>query len=234
MQSRSCLCWFGLVLLLGYRPPAPHPLIIKFVHFVGSLPLRLSTSSYTNCFDEPFTIEQCKYYVSDIRVIGDDAAVETVFPGSHLVDAADSSSLILHLAGDIPRIVAVRFEIGVDSSINLAGVQNGDLDPMLGMFWTWNTGYIYAKLEGQSDSAHAPAHRFTWDVGGYRPGANAVREITLPLQHPATNVTVCADLLSWFNGRHPIRLSRSPVCHQPGSLAMQLADNYSTMFSIAP
>ena len=52
---------------------------------------------------------------------------------------------------------------------------------MLGMFWTWNSGYIYARLEGQSDSAKAPAHRFTWDIGGYKAAANAAREIVLAI-----------------------------------------------------
>jgi hypothetical protein len=131
-----------------------------------------------------------------------------------------------------PRtFTSISFDIGVDSLTNTGPVKTGDLDPMLGMFWTWNTGYIYARLEGESDSAHAPAHRFTWDVGGYRP--NAKRTIALPLDNkkPITDIEITADLLKWFDGSHPIHLSQHPICHQPGDLAMQLADNYSTMFT---
>jgi hypothetical protein len=242
-------------------------LTIHFSFFVGAQPLRLSTAYYKNQFGESFSVQQCKYYISAIRVTSADGTTQTLFAGSHLVDAADSSTLTLQIPTSSDQITAIRFIIGVrtgvdsgtgvDSAANTNGVQTGDLDPMLGMFWTWNTGYIYARLEGTSDSAHAPAHRFTWDVGGYRPGANATREITLSL--PAANMPAAevqsssasaplpppagassraleirADLLRWFDGRHPIHLAQSPICHQPGPLAMQLADNYATMFSIAP
>ena len=43
---------------------------------------------------------------------------------------------------------------------------------------------------------------------------------------------IVADILKWFDGVHPLKISQSPTCHQAGKLAMQLADNYSTMFSI--
>jgi hypothetical protein len=119
---------------------------------------------------------------------------------------------------------------------NTQGVMTGDLDPMHGMFWTWNSGYIYARLEGQSDSAKAPAHRFTWDIGGYKANANAARQILLniPANRQGTQFTIEADITKWFDGKTPVKLSRSPTCHEPGTLAMQIADNYSTMFSIAP
>lgn len=233
MRLRSYLSLFGLVLLLGYRPAGPHTLTIRFAHFVGDLPLQLAVYSYTNSFKETFTIEQFKYYISDIRITGDDAVEESVLKGAHLVDAADSSTMTIQINTTLQKLSTIRFKIGVDSQTNTSGIQSGDLDPMLGMFWTWNTGYIYARLEGQGDSVHAPAHRFTWDVGGYRANVNAVREIALQIPTPKKPITIQANLLHWFDGRHQVRLSRSPICHQPGDLAMQLADNYSTMFSIA-
>jgi hypothetical protein len=215
--------------------PTVYSLIIHFSFFVGGQSLHLSTAQYKNGYGEPFTIDQCKYYVSAIRVIGDHGETQTVLDQSHLVDAADSGTLTLHLTASIPAITKILFTIGVDSSANSGGVQTGDLDPMLGMFWTWNTGYVYARLEGISDSAHAPAHRFTWDVGGYRPGVDATREVVLSLDgHSGHEIDIRSDLLRWFDGHHPIHLSQSPICHQPGALAMQLADNYATMFSIAP
>jgi hypothetical protein len=242
--------------------PNLYSLIIHFSFFVGGQPLQLSTGHYLNEYNEPFTVDQCKYYISAIQVIGDHDEIQTIFAASHLVDAADSASLTLHLTTAILKITKIRFTIGVDSEANTGGVHTGDLDPMLGMFWTWNTGYIDARLEGQCDSTPAPAHRFTWDVGGYRPGVNAARQVVLSVPpttrsasakpalatrstspKPATeppasaalrNLDLRADLLHWFEGPHPIHLSQSPICHQPGPLAMQLADNYATMFSIAP
>jgi hypothetical protein len=225
---------FGFVLILGYRPVASFPLTIHFSFFVGEQPLRLSTASYKNPFGEPFSVDQYKYYISQIDVSGPDGVEQKVLTSPHLVDAADTSTLTLHLTTGIAPVTSIRFDIGVDSSAVSSGVPTGDLDPMLGMFWTWNTGYIFARLEGRSDSAHTAGHRFTWDVGGYRPGVEASREIVLPLGAGPRTIGIRANLLRWFDGKHPTHLSQSPNCHQPGTLAMQLADNYSTMFSIVP
>ena len=240
--------------------PQLYSFIIHFSLFVGQQPLQLASAQYKNAYNEPFSIEQCKFYVSAIQVIGAHGETQILQENPHLVDAADSASLTLRFTTDIAAIKSISFDIGVDSTASTGGVHTGDLDPMLGMFWTWNTGYIDARLEGQSDSAHAPAHRFTWDVGGYRPGVNATRQValslsaasSLPASSPiATEPTrtasspapraisqaprvldIRADLLRWFDGPHPIHLSKSPICHQPGPLAMQLADNYATMFSV--
>lgn len=38
--------------------------------------------------------------------------------------------------------------LGVDSALNYDGVHGGDLDPIHGMYWTWQTGYIHCKIEG--------------------------------------------------------------------------------------
>lgn len=232
MRSRFFLCLIGLT--LGYKPTGQHPLIIRFSHVVGDLPLELSTTTYRNAFGEPFSVEQCKYYVSAIRIAGEEGTTQTILEGSHLVDAADTTTLTLQATTTITKITDIHFDIGVDSLANTGGAHTGDLDPMLGMFWTWNTGYIDARIQGYSDSAHAPAHRFTWDVGGYRPGQDAKRTITLQVPQQKSDIDIRVDLLRWFDGKHPVHLAKSPMCHQPGALAMQLADNYATMFSIAP
>lgn len=231
----------GPLLLLSFIRANRHPLIIRFQNEVGNRPLSLSTESYTNRFGESFTIRQFKYYVSNIQIIGKDGE-QLLLDEPHLVDQGDSSSLILHLSSNISGIQSIRFAVGVDSLANVSGVQTGDLDPMLGMFWTWNTGYINARLEGESDSAHAPAHRFTWDIGGYKGNRNTFRFITLALPErslPEHNeqsrdslLCIRADLLQWFDGSRPIRITQAPICHEPGPLAMQIADNYSTMFSV--
>jgi hypothetical protein len=54
-------------------------------------------------------------------------------------------------------ITGIRFLLGVDSARNVSGIQTGALDPARGMFWTWNSGYVMAKIEGSSPSAHVPA-----------------------------------------------------------------------------
>jgi hypothetical protein len=197
----------------------------------------LFNKTYTNPFGEPITITRFKYYVSHICIAGADQKERTLSNKTFLIDEADTASKTLVFTTDA-SLQTVSFQIGVDSILNVSGVQTGDLDPLKGMFWTWNSGYIFAKMEGVSDSAHAPAHSFTWDVGGYKSPSNAARtvQLTLPAEQvnvPNPVIVIDADLLKWFNATHAVKISQHPFCHQSGNLAMQIADNYANMFSVA-
>ena len=41
-----------------------------------------------------------------------------------------------------------------------------------------------------------------------------------------------ADLLKWFNGENPLSIAANPICHVPGKLAKQIANNYQFQFRI--
>jgi hypothetical protein len=215
-----------------------HTITIRFRNKVGSQELVLFNQSYTNSFGEPITVTRFKYYVSHIRIAGAGQKERTLSDKIFLIDEADTASKTLVFTTDAAAPQSLSFELGVDSILNVSGVQTGDLDPLKGMFWTWNSGYIFGKMEGVSDSAHAPAHSFTWDVGGFRSPANASRTVQLSLPAEATAapdpvIVIDADLLKWFNATHTLKISQHPFCHQPGNLAMQIADNYASMFSVA-
>jgi len=209
---------------------------IRFRHWVGNKELTLFDETYTNQFGEPFVVSKFRYYVSNITVTTADGKEMKPDNSCFLVNEADSVSKVIQIPV-VSAIQSISFVIGVDSIRNVGGVQTGSLDPANGMFWTWNSGYVFAKLEGQSDASHAAAHSFTWDVGGFRQGMNALRKITLAVKNNGSamqKIIINADILQWFNAVHPLKISQSPTCHQPGKLAMQLADNYKEMFSVAP
>lgn len=224
--------------MAGFTPPGKNPAVttIQFRHRVGAKELQLFDETYTNAFGEPFVVSKFKYYISHITVT-DINNRETALPNDYyLVNEEDSTSKVIQLPAAAP-LASISFMIGVDSARNVAGVQTGSLDPVNAMFWTWNSGYVFAKLEGQSDASAAPAHSFSWHVGGFRQKENACRKITLLLQKEINHrnvIVVNADILKWFDAVHPLKIAGTPVCHQPGALAMQIADNYSAMFSIAP
>jgi len=225
------------LLVAGFTRSKSAVTTLRFKNMVGNKEMVLFDEMYTNSFGEPFFISKFRYYISHISFL-DVNNKETSMPGNYyLVNEADSLSKIIQLPAS-SAIKSISFFVGVDSARNIGGVQTGSLDPMNGMFWTWNSGYVFAKLEGQSDSSHAPAHGLTWDVGGFRQRENALRKITLTLDNNYTftnnTITINADVLKWFDAVHPLKIAQSPTCHQPGKLAMQIADNYSAMFSIAP
>jgi hypothetical protein len=214
---------------------AQHKITLQFHHKVGDKNLQLFTETYTNKFGEPFSVTRFKYYISHI-VLTDASGKTQSFPDYYfLVDEADSTSKKIMLTTSLKNIQTIQFIIGVDSLKNVSGVQTGALDPMKGMFWTWNTGYVFAKLEGQSDSSYAPQHTLSYHVGGFKQNENALRTVQLSIVNRQSSiVNINANILKWFDNVAPVLISKQAVCHQPGNIALQLADNYKDMFSIAP
>ena len=192
---------------------------------------------YQNQFGERFSVRRFAYYISHIKLTYTNDEQYAVKEGPHLVSEADSLSKIVSFTAPAGTIATVSFLLGIDSLTNVSGVQTGDLDPAKGMFWVWNTGYIMAKLEGTSPQSKAPARQYSYDVGGFKRGEDATRNITLSLpkklNRQISNITITADANKWFSGENNIKISEQPMCHQPGKLAMQIADNYAAMFSIS-
>lgn len=219
--------------LLAFGTFAQQPFTIYFNHKVGNEVLQLMERSYSNSFGEPFIVNRFRYYVSNIHVT-DINNKKTAINQYYLIDEADSNSKTIKLSVPNNRIKQIEFALGVDSIKNVSGVQTGNLDPAKGMFWTWNTGYVFAKLEGQSDSSHIASHYFTYHIGGYKPNENAIRKINFSIMNRewSNTFSINVDLLKWFDGNLKLKINENPVCHVPGKLAMQIADNYSQMFSI--
>ena len=202
---------------------------------VDSLPFAFD-STYQNHSGETFKVRRFAYYISHIRFVYEDGKTVSLHQSPHLVNEADSNSQQLQISAPKGNITSVQFLLGIDSATNVSGVQSGDLDPTKGMFWIWNTGYIMAKLEGSSTASKAPGKQYSYDIGGYKPGENVSREINLPLSsitnyQPSTFI-ITADINKWFSGKNEIKISEQPMCHSPGKLAVQVADNYATMFTI--
>ncbi|WP_144264032.1 MbnP family protein [Filimonas lacunae] len=191
--------------------------------------------SCINQYHETFTVRNFRYYLSHIQLADSTGKFyEAGEAETYLVDFTDSSSqhITLHHQG---KAWFIRFLLGVDSSKNVSGVHTGVLDPARGMYWTWNSGYVMAKLEGRSEQSTAPGRNFTYHIGGYKPQQQTARSITLALS-PAVaaskDITLVADILQWFGGKENISIATHPICHEPGALAVSIADNYTRMFTV--
>ncbi len=236
----GAIAWLLLSASPGPRVPGSHPdterrLTLYFSNRAGQEVIQPG-KTYLNPFGEPYTIRNFEYYISDISV-EDRTGKRVLLSGdTYLVDQSDSSSWVIPLKSPPSRFSSLVFQLGVDSIKNVSGVQTGALDPYKGMFWTWNTGYICAKLEGTSPAAPAAGTYFTYHIGGYKPGENVSRMIRLQLPGSANrnlvSIRISADANKWFSGSNPIRIATNPVCHAPGELAMKIADNFKSMFTI--
>lgn len=210
---------------------------ISFQHYIDAAPFALNTS-YTNHFGEAFTINKFKYYISNIELWSGNSSTlmkDTYF----LIDEANATSKNIQLNIPPGNYSGISFLIGVDSLHNVSGAQSGALDPTNGMFWTWNTGYIMAKMEGTSPVSPLPNQKIEYHIGGFAAPNNALRRVQFHFDN-AVNITdkndlhidISANLQKWFDGPNAIRIADNAGTMTPGNLANKIADNYSAMFAL--
>lgn len=108
-----------------------------------------------------------------------------------LIDADSVNELSFN--GKFEHIDSVSFLLGTTTEVNTAGLLEGDLDPIHGMYWAWNSGYINLKLEGDIIQ-NKKKTAFEYHLGGYKDHQISARTITL---HP-TNFEISIDLLPYF------------------------------------
>lgn len=213
---------------------------ITFINTVKGKPLELNTGKYSNPFGEAYSISKFKYYISQVS-LQRGKAVFFEAAGFHLVDEANADALQFSFALGAGNYDALNFMLGVDSLHNVSGAQTGALDPLNDMFWTWNTGYVMAKLEGHSPQANVVNNKLEFHIGGFMGANNVLKNITLPfpagqslnIQEGRTSeIIIEADIDKWWQQPNDIKITEHPVCSSPGPLAKKIADNYSKMFTI--
>lgn len=181
---------------------------------------------------DTIVVERFRYYISNISFTDRRGNTITPEPAYFLVDEENEASKSIPL--EIPGGAgSIHFLIGVDSIRNVSGIQTGALDPLQGMFWTWNSGYIMAKLEGTCERVQSAGHRFTYHIGGFRNGNHTAMPVTINLpQGTFSEIHLDADINAWFRGRSVLSVAETPVCHSPGALANRIAENYAAMFTL--
>ncbi len=230
-------------LLAGCQKELTQPVVhgavqLQLQHTAGSQPLVLNTT-YSNRFGEDFTLSKFKYYISNIALV-DAADQKHPVPDTYfLVDENNPASKTFSINAEGGNYKAIQFLLGVDSTRNVSGAQTGALDPMLDMFWTWNTGYIMAKLEGTAPLSNLPNQKVEYHIGGFKGADGVLRTVTLPFNQTYTiaenkplTIQLNADIFNWFDAVHSLPIAAQPTCTAPGSLASRFADNYARMFTI--
>ncbi len=208
---------------------------VQFNNVVGTQNLELNTGNYTNEMGQPFTVSTFKYYVSNLKLKKTDGTYFTVANSYYLVNQEVSNSNKMTLS-NVPagEYTALEFVIGVDSARNCSGAQTGALDPSNGMFWTWNSGYIFLKLEGNSIASVDSG--LTFHIGGYKGATNCIKNATINFStnlvvnsSKAPKLAIDANVLEMF--KSPIAVDFSTFSFTMGGpSSVTVADNYADMF----
>ena len=236
---------FTILFLLFFQTHLVHPkqqlqVEIRFSNFAGNKIISVD-STYTNSLGENYTIQRLKYYITNIELLNTKTGNRFAIAESYfLVDENDEPSKTISVSVPKENYDGISFLLGVDSLHNVSGAQTGALDPMNGMFWTWNTGYVSIKIEGRSPLSNLPQHLIEYHLGGFKGPDNVNQRIDLLFpggntdtkENKTTMIRVKTDVNSFFNSVHSLPIKNNPACTSPGRLARQYSENYARIFSI--
>lgn len=220
---------------------------LNFDNIAGSADLVLTTGAYTNASSQDMKITKFDYYISNIILKKTDGSTYTVPQDSSyfLVKESDESSQHIEL-DDIPvgDYNGITFTLGVDSLRCTMDVskRTGALDPANGMYWSWNSGYIFLKLEGTSTASAMSGNAFQYHIGGFggmtSPTINNIK--TISLSFPSTGKVrttnhveahILADALKVLDGSTNISIATSPMV-MFSAASVDIANNYKNMFIV--
>ncbi|WP_333600895.1 MbnP family protein [Flavobacterium sp.] len=198
-----------------------------------SLTFKVKFNQLPAAFGKPFitsnkdtiVLETFRCYISNIEIQYADQSVFKQNNSYHLLDLENPNSLVIPITTKSDKVIRkVTFNIGIDSITNTSGALSGDLDPVKGMYWAWQSGYINMKMEGKSSSCKTRKNEFQFHIGGYLQPYYAMRKMEFLYDKKTTQLNIAIDLNDFFTN---IKLSETNSIMIPGKQAMQLA-NYST------
>lgn len=137
---------------------------LNFAHYFKNAPLVYGASNYITDQNDTLIINSLAYRISNIQLYNTITSKWVDIGTYNLNDGQDAFNYAV-LIKKVPAGLYsnLRFNIGVDSLRNHTGEQTGDLDPALGMYWSWTNGYIHYKIEGRLSSL---ANTFGIHIGG--------------------------------------------------------------------
>ena len=194
---------------------------------ISTIPIQLNDSSFFSNDKDSIEIRNLKFYISGIELYNKGALVWKESNSYHLIDAADEKTLLLHLAFSNQKdFDLLSFNLGIDSATNVMGVQGSDLDPMRGMYWTWQSGYINFKLEGTSPLCNTRLHAFEFHIGGYHYPYNTLQCIKLSASRDINTIAYLdiGKLLRQLN------LTQTNQLMTPGKDALWVAEQIAKCF----
>lgn len=211
---------------------------VRLNNVVGDKPLILGDSVTYSVFGKgEYSVSVYNYYLSNFIFTDNEGNRYTEPESYHLAVTSKPESLSFDLK-NVPfgAYTSVEFLIGVDSVRNFSGVQEGALDPIHGMIWSWSTGYIMAKMEGK---IKATGNLISYHIAGYKGEYNTLQKVKLNLPENAVVsagktpvITLQSDLHDWFNDFTFPGFEKLPSIGVEGPNAHQMAQNYSTMMSV--
>ena len=140
------------------------------------------------------SISNFKFYISDVRFYKDDSLVNIGAEKYQLIDLLDTNKNKIIYQQNNSNFNGITFNLGIDSITNVSGAMEGDLDPMNNMYWTWQSGYINLKFEGQLDDGV----KREYHLGGYSFPNYAMQAVKINFENKR-NPVIYIHLDDWIH-----------------------------------
>lgn len=106
-----------------------------------------------------------RIYLSHFEFYSGDSLIAKDNTNAYLIDLeADSSQHLSFHVPELKHVDRIQFLFGIDSAASTSGAMDEALDPMHGMYWSWQSGYINCKIEGIFSDTKKD---FQLHLGGY-------------------------------------------------------------------
>lgn len=237
----------------GYNSSIKSTLSIEFDNIAGGQNVQLNTGAYKTVAGDDLSITLLQYFISNIRLTNADGTVYVVPQDSSyfLIKENDAASRFAKVQVPEGEYTSISFVLGVDSLRSTMDIsqRKGVLDPSggmeYGMYWGWNSGYIFFKMEGISPQAPVDPSgqkKFRYHIGGFggysAPTINNIKTITIDLKAAGTakvrggktsNVHLMVDVLKMFSGASTVSIASNPTV-MFSAYSVNIANNFPGMF----
>lgn len=190
----------------------------------------VKNKKYSSSLQSEFSITTVKFYISNVKITYKDGSCFFDKNGYYLISLENEKNEFKLNEKVKSDIDSISFMIGVDEEKAISGEMEGDLDPMNGMFWSWQSGFSSFKLEGNSPSCKSRKNEFIFHIGGYKEPYNSLRTIEFHLPNSKKHeININVDFQKLMN---KIDLSKVNNLMSPSIMAMKIADYYKDIFSL--
>ena len=228
--KRVLLLLLFIVFKCAYSQPTKN-IKLTIQPYFGDLEFKLNQNYHQSSINDSIQIETLKFYISGIELLDSNNVIWKEKNSYHLIDFENENSQSIQL--NIPkksRIFKLKFNIGIDSITSNSGALGGDLDPVNGMYWAWQSGYINFKMVGTSPNCETRKHQFQFHLGGYKQPFYAMQQIFLPISEMQNNtIQINFNLAPIFNN---VSLKETHSIMIPSKEAMNLSKVVAQLFSI--
>jgi hypothetical protein len=197
-MKNSLLCCVLLILMstrfVFCQTNAVH---ISITTTYANAPVSIVDSAFKLNDTTHLQIDVLKFYVTNVQFLNKGKIVFAEKNSVHLIDFTQPKRTQFIIQNSTNVVFdSIKFSIGIDSLYNTLGAMGNDLDPTKGMYWTWQSGYINFKLEGESNVCASHNKEFQYHLGGYQYPFNCLQTVILP-SYGATylNINLAIDKL---------------------------------------